>query len=453
MNRKMVLIGAGSSMFTQGLVADLLRSPGRFDWQLALVDTDPRALDSIVKLCRKMIAAKQGSIELTSSTDRREVLAGADYVVCTIGVGGRRAWEQDVFIPRKYGVYQPVGDTAMPGGISRAMRMIPAVVDIVRDVQRYCPQAAFFNYSNPMTIICRAVAKATGFPVVGLCHGVHDSERHIAELIGLERDKFTATSVGVNHLTFMYDFRYDGRDAKPIIKEAYEALTSGGIDYTNVGGMFREMGEEAPVIGNPFAWTFFEQYGAYAAPGDRHVVEFFPERFPDGMYHGKKFGIDAYSFEKVIDYGDRIYERMDELGQSPGPLPADFFDKLGGEHEQLMDIIDSIENDKRLVFSVNLPNNGAVPNLPYDAVIELPGAATARGFAALQTLDFPDTLAQLLAKPLAIAELTVTAALKGDRQLFVEAVLLGGYLNDRQAAEAMVDEMIAAQKRYLPQFQ
>lgn len=453
MNRKLVLIGAGSSMFTQGLVADLLRNPGRFHWQLALVDTDPRALDSIAKLCRKMIDARQGTIELTSSTDRRDVLAGADYVVCTIGVGGRRAWEQDVFIPRKYGVYQPVGDTAMPGGISRAMRMIPAVVDIVQDIKTYCPNAYFFNYANPMTIICRAVAKATGFPSVGLCHGVHDSERHVAEFAGFERDKFTATSVGVNHLTFMYDFRYDGQDAKPLIRHKYEEIVRSGIDYKNVGAMFREMGQEAPKIGNPYAWTFFEQYGAYAAPGDRHVVEFFPERFPDAMYYGKKFGIDAYSFEKVIDYGDRIYDRMDELGQSTEPLPADFFDKLSGEHEQLMEIIDSIENDRRLIFSVNMPNNGAVPNLPRDAVIEMPGAATARGFAALQTLDFPDALAQLLAKPLAIVELAVDAALQGERKLFVEAVLLGGYLNDRAAAEAMVDELIAAHKPYLPQFQ
>ncbi|GAA3403410.1 alpha-glucosidase/alpha-galactosidase [Paenibacillus hodogayensis] len=452
-NRKLVLIGAGSSMFTQGLVADLLRNPGRFNWHLALVDTDPRALDSIAKLCGKMISAKEGSIRLTYSTDRRDVLDDADYVVCTIGVGGRRAWEQDVFIPRQYGVYQPVGDTAMPGGISRAMRMIPAMVDIVRDVMKQCPNATFFNYSNPMTMICRALSKATDFPVVGLCHGVHDSERHVAQLAGLDLSKFTAYSIGINHLTFMYDFRYDGQDARPLIRDKIHALTQAGIDFKNVGAMFREMGEEAPAISNPYAWSFFEQYGAYAAPGDRHVVEFFPERFPGAQYYGKTFGKDAYSFEKVIAYGDRIYDRMDELGQSPDPLPDDFFDKLSGEHEQLMEIIDSIENDKRHLFSVNVQNRGAVPNLPRDAVIELPGAATARGIAALQILDYPDTLAQLLAKPLAIVELTVDAALRGDRNLFVEAVLLGGYLNDRSAAEAMVDEMIAAQKQYLPQFQ
>jgi alpha-galactosidase len=304
-----------------------------------------------------------------------------------------------------------------------------------------------------MTIICRALSKATHFPIVGLCHGVHDSERHVAELAGFDPGKFSACSVGINHLTFMYDFRYDGQDACPLIRDKIAALTKNGVDYRNVGAMFREMGQDAPTISNPYAWTFFEQYGAYAVPGDRHIVEFFPERFPGAQYYGKTFGIDAYSFEKVIAYGDRIYDQMDELGQSLDPLPEDFFDKLSGEHEQLMEIIDSIENDKRHIFSVNMQNRGAVPNLPQDAVIELPGAATARGIAALQILDFPDTFAQLLAKPLAIAELTVDAALRGDRNLFVEAVLLGGYLNERTAVEAMVDELIAAQKQYLPQFQ
>jgi len=198
----MVIIGAGSAMFTQGLVMDLIKNPGKSRWHLALVDVDAEVLASITKLIRKILEAKNADVELSASTDRRDVLSGADYVISTIGVGGRRAWEQDVFIPRKYGIYQPVGDTAMPGGISRAMRMIPAVIDIARDIMRLCPDARFFNYSNPMTVICRAVRKAAGFPVTGLCIGVQGSEWYIADLAGLEREKVTSCSVGVNHLSF-----------------------------------------------------------------------------------------------------------------------------------------------------------------------------------------------------------------------------------------------------------
>ncbi|RAP74789.1 hypothetical protein [Paenibacillus montanisoli] len=456
MAKKIVLIGAGSAMFTQGLVADLLRTAERQEWHLALVDTDPAALRSITALCRKMIDAKQSNVQLSSSSDRRDVLPGADYVVATVGVGGRRAWEQDVFIPRKYGVYQPVGDTAMPGGISRAMRMIPAMVDIVRDVQRICPDAYFFNYSNPMTVICRAIKKATEMPVIGLCHGVNYSEEALAHFAGVPRNEFTSYAVGVNHLTFMYKFFHKGKNALPLLREKYRTfIAEGGFekDYAKLGHVFAEMGGETPKLGDPFAWEIFDRYGAFAAPGDRHICEFFPEQFPGGNYYGKTFGIDGYSFEKVIEYGDNIYADMDKLAHSEGPLPDDFFDKLSGEHEQLMDIIDSIENDKRAVFSVNVTNNGTVPNLPKDAVVEVPASATGFGFAPLQMNDFPSVLAQLLAKPIAIHELTVDAALTGDRNLFVEAVLAGGYLNDRSAVARMVDELIEAQIQYLPQFQ
>ena len=123
---------------------------------------------------------------MTATTDRRAVLNGADYVVTTIAVGGRAGWQRDIEIPRAYGIFQPVGDTALPGGISRAMRMIPQMIAIARDIAELCPDAVFFNYSNPMTAICRAIRKDTGVPVIGLCHGVHHVEGQIARFLGVE---------------------------------------------------------------------------------------------------------------------------------------------------------------------------------------------------------------------------------------------------------------------------
>ena len=176
MCKKMVLIGAGSAVFTKGLMMDILERKNE-KWKVALVDTDERTLKIITRICEKMIVQMDSDVELTASVERKDVLSGADYVVSTIGVGGRRAWEQDVFIPRKYGVFQPVGDTVGPGGISRAMRMIPQLIEIARDVERLCPNAMFFNYSNPMTMNCMAVRRATGVPVIGLCHGVKNGVR------------------------------------------------------------------------------------------------------------------------------------------------------------------------------------------------------------------------------------------------------------------------------------
>ncbi len=452
--KKIALIGAGSAMFTQGLVADLILAPELGPWELGLIDIDPAALETAEGLSRRMVRARDADIAVTASTDRRDVLPGADAVVVTIGVGGRKAWEQDVFIPRKYGVYQPVGDTAMPGGVSRAMRMIPALVDIARDVQALCPKALFVNYSNPMTANCWAVREATGQPVVGLCHGVFHIERELAALVGAPHEEVTSMAVGLNHLTFFYDFRWKGRDMWPLLREKVAAALhpQGDVDPARLFAAAGDTFAENHITNHPFSWSLFEAYGAYPSASDRHVVEFFPERFPQGRYYGKTLGVDAFSFEQIIALGDAIYADMRAQALGEKPLDQGVFERQEGEHEQLLDILRSIERDERRVFSVNLPNAGAVPNLPAGAVLEMPAVATARGLRPLQLPDFPDTLAAIIARKLGAIRLTVEAALRGDRRLFVEALLADGSVTDPATAEALMTELLEAHRRYLPNF-
>lgn len=442
-------------MFTQGLVADMILAPDLGPWELGLVDIDPQALETAEGLCRRMVEAKGAEIAITSSTDRREVLPGAHVVVTTIGVGGRRAWEADVFIPRKYGVYQPVGDSVMPGGISRAMRMIPALVEIARDVQALCPGAWFFNYANPMTANCWAIRKATGIPVVGLCHGVFHVERELASFIGAPPEEVTSLYAGLNHLTFIFDLRWKGRDAWPLVRARLAQERGKPFDAEMLGKSFPEMGApggEFRAADNPFSWSLFEAYGAYPAVNDRHVVEFFPERFPNGRYYGKTLGVDAFSFEDTIAWGDRIYEEMRAQALGRKPLDQSVFERSIGEHEQLLSILRSIERDERRVFSANLPNDGAVPNLPADAILELPAVATARGLRPLHLPDFPDTLAAIITRKLTATRLTVEAALAGDRRLFVEALLADGAVTDPDIARRMGEELLEAHRQYLPNF-
>lgn len=432
--RKLTIVGAGSAMFTQGLVADAIRNPCGQAWEIALVDIEPGILEAARRLCVRMVDSRKADIRIVASTDRREVLPGSDYVVVTIGVGGRRAWEQDVFIPRRYGIFQPVGDSVLPGGISRALRMIPAMVDIVRDAAALCPGARVLNYANPMTANCLAVLRATGRSITGLCHGTWHTEASLARFAGLDRAEVSSLAVGLNHLTFLYDFRRRGEDAWPAVRARLAAARSGGE------------------LADPFCWELFDAYGAFAAPGDRHVTEFFPERFPGGRYYGKVLGVDAFSFEGTIAHGDRIYEEIMAVAGSDAPLPERFTARSSGEHEQLMDIIGSLEGDARRVYSVNLPNRGAVSGLPDEALLELPAAATARGFVPLRIADFPPALSALLLEHIGIAELTVEAALRGERRLFVEAILASSSLPDPSRAGAMADELLAAHRPFLPQF-
>jgi len=432
MNKKLVIIGAGSAMFTKGLISDLIgKQPGGHKWSVALCDTDSDVLKAVTLLTKKMITSEEVEMDVSSSVDRCDILPGADYVITTIGVGGRRAWEQDVFIPRKYGIYQPVGDTSMPGGISRAMRMIPAMIDIIKDVKKLAPGARVFNYSNPMAVICRAIDIAGDMPVTGLCHGVYHSERQIAELMGYDPGCFTTLAAGINHCTFIYDFRLNGRCVKDEIRTKIEK----NKPETQI-----------------FAWEFFLKYGAYPAPGDRHICEFFTEYFPESKYYNKVLGIDAFSFENTIAYGDRIHNETMAVALSPDALPDGFIKPSDGEEEQLIDIIDSIECDKRQIYYTNLPNRNAVSNIPYWSAIELPVVAGADGLAPIVQSSFPNELACFTNRFLSVVELTAEAALRGDRRLMEEAIMMGGYMNDKDAVRKMTDELLKAQKQYLPQF-
>lgn len=431
MKENVVLIGAGSAMFTKGLVADLILRGWEAD--LALVDIDAEALAVAEGLTRKMIEAKRAKVKLRASTDRREVLSGASAVICTIGVAGRRGWERDVFIPRKYGIYQPVGDSVMPGGTSRALRMIPAMVDVARDVLELAPGALFFNYGNPMAPVCRAIRKATGAPVVGLCHGVFGVAGYLAGVLGADAGDFAYTAVGMNHLTWFTEVRVRGEDAMPRLQ---------GIAKDKCGG------EDSP-----FSWQLTDLFGAFPAVRDRHVTEFFPQFFAQGKYRGKTLGVDVYSFEETIAGGDSAYESMREDALSKEPLGEGYFERMSGEHEQVLEIIESIRTDSDRVYSANLPNTGQVPNLPRDAILESPAVATGAGLRAIAQPPLPEGLAGTLATRLRWVDTVVEAALEGSREKFIRALVIDGSVDSLDTAIALADELLAAHADYLPQFQ
>ena len=451
---KLVLIGAGSTVFTQRLVADLILT-GRADrWELALVDIDPVTLDAVDRLVRKMLEFKGVDFPVVSTTNRRDVLAGADFVVTTIAVGGRRGWELDVTVPRKHGIYQPVGDSVMAGGISRAMRMIPPMVAIANDVSDLCPAAYLLNYSNPMTSVCRAVRLKTGVPVIGLCHGVHYVEGVLARFLGKEESSITSFGVGLNHLTFLTDIRSNGEDMMPRMRAMaaeqrplLAAELHSKTDWPN-----SVVGRAPRISDDPLSWSIFERYGVFPVAIDRHVSEFYPERFPGGRYYGRTLGVDAFSIDGRIALGDTWFAEMLAVARSSDPLPTSYFENVPGESEQLIDIMQSLLEDKRHVFSVNMPNHGNVPGLPWDAVLEMPAAAGGPGFMPLQAKALPPALtAKLLAK-IAAVEVTVEAALTGSFDTFVEALLTDGSVTDPDAAVALADDLLEAHKEHLPQF-
>jgi alpha-galactosidase len=318
--------------------------------------------------------------------------------------------------------------------------MIPAMVAIARDVIDLAPDALFFNYGNPMAPVCRGVRKATGAPVAGLCHGVHHVGHFLARALGVEPARMRYTAVGMNHLTWFTGVRVDGRDAMPVLmqvarKRVAESLSSGSPETHDV-----------------FSWRLLELFGAFPAVLDCHVTEFFPQFFREGRYFGKTLGVDVFRLEDTIARGDRIFEEMREVALSREPLPEGYFERIGGEHEQVIEIIDAVRRDAGRVYSVNLPNRGQVPNLPADAIVEGPAVADGSGLRPISLPALPPGIVGTLATRFAWVETVVEAALEGSREKFIQALVLDGSVDSLEKAASLADDLLAAQAEHLPQF-
>jgi len=416
-----VLIGAGSAVFTRGLLADLINA-GEL-CEVRLVDPNPVALAVAHGLARKMIAHSHVAITVRASTDRRELLPGATVVICTVGVGGRRAWEQDVFIPRKYGIYVPVGDTIGPGGSSRAVRMIPAMLAIANDVADLAPQALFFNYSNPMAPICHAIHHHAGINVIGLCHGVLHVTHYLAAQLGVAWQELAVTYAGYNHLTWMTSVRHPQRDLDAELK----ALAVRHIAHQD---------------DNPFSWHLYQLTGAFPAVLDRHVCEFFPQFFRTGAYYrDQRLGVEAFSFEETIRSGDAEFVAMQHESLPSTPLNADIFARESGEHEQVVDIVKAIRTAQPTLFAANLPNQGQVAQLPSGAIVEAPAVAKSGQLVPAGPVELPVALAGMLASRYAWVETIVVAVVHADQATFQHALIIDGYADSLSQVEHMGSEL------------
>lgn len=434
MKKTIVLLGVGSTYFTRGIVESLITKGG--EWDVRLVDIDPKCLDIATRLSRRLVALYDAPVTVTGTLDRQEALPGADAIVSTIGVGGRRAWEKDVSIFRQFNVYQSTGDTYGAGGVSRALRTIPPLVEIAHDIERLCPNALLINFTNPMTVNVWAIAKTSHVRVAGLCYGVTNYQHYLAKLIGLPWDELTCRAIGVNHFTWITELSHRGQSVWPMVRKVME--------------------ERGAALGNPYTWELFRLYDAFPCVGDGHICEFVPGWQGEGAYYGKTFGTSFHNFEEYAAGFDKVFEQMADQADGRAPIvkraenPSE--KETFKDEDLFIDVLNAAMGEAEIFRTVNLPNVGQASNLPQGAVLEATTLISGSGFQPLCFGTLPPGITAILMRILGTQELTVEAALRADRRLAVQALVAGETARTEAEAEKMMDVILETHRDYLPQF-
>lgn len=436
--KKFAFIGGGSFGFTRTLVKDLLTFPAFKDAEIALMDIDEERLEYIKLACEKIVRAGNYPAKVTATTNRVEALKGADGVLCTILAGDVEVWKYDITIPKKYGVDINVGDTRGPAGIFRALRTIPVMLDICADIEKYCPNAIFLNYTNPMAMLCRAMQEK--FPklhITGLCHSVQGTAKMLAEWCGVNPDEIDYTCAGVNHQAFYLELKHNNTDLYPILKEKMkdeEIYNKEQVRNNMFINLDYYVTESSGHNSEYSAW-----YRKRADLIDKYCTN--GTNWNPGHY---AYILNEYTKRKDT-WRNEIKEFLDK--------PDEEVDLARGQ-EYATYIFNAVFGDNTIFkFNGNVRNYNLIDNLPYGCCVEVPVVASKNKLEAVAVGKLPDQLAVLVNTTARCEELAVQAALEGDaRKVFWACAFdpLTSAVLTLDEIQLMVNEMLEQNKDYLP---
>jgi alpha-galactosidase len=434
---KIAFIGAGSLGFTRELVRDLLTFPLLQDATLALMDIDAERLDFAYKAVRRIIELGNYPAKVEATMNRREALKGADAVLCTILVGGVDVWQHDILIPEKYGVDVNIGDTRGPSGVFRALRTIPVMLSIVKDMERYCPDAILLNYTNPMAMLCRAMQRSTFIKLTGLCHSVQGTAMMLARWIGAPYEEITYTCAGINHQAWYLKFEWNGRDAYPLIRKAIKKPAIYNEEIVR-NEMFLHLGyyvTESSGHNSEYNWWFRKR----------------PDLIEKYCTHGTGWnpGVHAYILNEYRLA--EAYWRDEARNWLAQETPI----SLERGHEYAAWIINAWKGGEPFSFNGNVANTHLITNLPEGACVEVPVFVDRGGFHPVHVGALPPQCAALNHINVIVEEMAVEAALTGDPTLVFHACAydpLTAAVLSLAEIKKMVNEMLRQNRDYLPQF-
>ena len=440
---KIVIIGGGSYSWGPLFVRDLITTPELAGSTIVLHDIDPEAMNLVYQVGQLALQTSGFDYYLEQSHNLSQALAGADFVILTITTGGLAAMRHDLEIPARYGLFQAVGDTVGPGGLLRGLRSVPVVADIARQMADICPNAWLLNYTNPMTTLTRAVTRETKIKTIGLCHEWLGVRRKLAKLLAVREADFQPRIAGVNHLIWLLDLWANGRNLMPDLHRLAEQILAGSLDLD-------------PDNTSPFAdhgrvkARLLQLYGALPVAGDRHVAEFFPNFLTEATKRGETYRLALTSVEDRFGWriGDKA--RLEQI--VAGDLDLRPFLRQRSA-EAAHSIITSWVTNGRYLGIMNLPNKGQISNLPLDVVVETYGIVDHSGAHGLSVGALPPAIHAVVSRHVSNQELIVEAALTGNVNLTRQALLNDPMVRlSPEAAVAMLDEMLEANREHLPLF-
>lgn len=435
---KIAFIGAGSLEFTRKLVRDILTFPRLEDATLCLMDIDPERLDFASRSVKRIVQQSGCPAQVQATLDRAQALRDADFVIVTILAGGLEVWRKDIEIPKQYGVDLNIGDTRGPAGILRALRTIPVMLDICRDMERYCPDAYMLNYTNPMAMLCRAMQRESSVRLVGLCHSVQGTAMMLADWIGAPYDEITYTCAGINHMAWYLNFKWNGQDAYPLIRRA----------VTERPEVYNE-----EIVRN----EMFLHLDYYTTESSGHHSEYnwwFRKR-PDliAKYCRDGTGWNPGEYAYIVKYYEKMAETWrndaNEWFASDTPISLERGEEYAGY------IMNALMGGEPFEFNGNVANRNLISNLPQDACVEVPIWASRKGLEAVPVGALPPQCAMLTNLSSSIEELAVEGALTGNPRLIFQAIAhdpLTAAVLSLGEIERMVNELFEQNRPYLPQF-
>ena len=454
-----VIIGAGSAVFGPNTIATLIGSERLHGSRLGLVDLDPGSLERVRQVATRMNDAWDSGMRISASTDRRDILPDADFVIISIEVPPReKLWRQDWEIPLQHGLRQPYAENGGPGGLMHACRQIPPFMAIVRDMETLCPDAWLINFSNPLPRISRAVTKYSRIKTVGKCHQIEvgyglaavllrhrygidvpdgvnlrsDPANHQTHhlLANAGRQHVRITSAGLNHFIWLLDIRdkETGEDLYPALRAALD---------------------DAPPTLEPLSLDLFRIFDYCPIPGDTHLVEYLPWAHDPVAKPWEAYNVPLYDWGGNEATRDFLSHMMGQMAS--GEMAVDGMADLPSEGAAEI-IAAMVTNEAYLDETVNIPNRGAISNLPTDAIVEVPAVVDGRGVQGVHIGDLPHPIAALLRREADLVEMVVETAVSGDRQLALQTLLLDPMINDINRARAILDDYLTAFDEYLPQF-